>query len=309
MTSTWTDEPETEDYPDSEGDYDAEADYDAEDYRSDAARRARARRLAMARRRMLDARARRPVTTVARPATPPQTAAAIRNLDLDTKVEQDSVRRALEATNRRATRATYATLASVGIDQAFDSFSEDLGDHDVVRAGLRFAPLLLLTPHRRRRGLEGVVMDPRFIGGATILGLVAASQLRNRGLGASGAEIQIDDSDITQASGQLMAVATTRAGKDVTDDIVWASKDPDKLDVQSNGRYSAKSAGTARVTATVEGRTVGVFIEVTQSATQTPTQLQGTPPPGGPGTGQAQGSGQAQGGGQAQGSGSGPNKP
>ena len=181
MSEAWIEDFESDAWDEGEGDYAGEAGYDSEDARSDAIRRARARRIALARRRMAaSSRARRPSTAVTAPTTPRQTVAAIRSLDLETKVGEDSLRRALERSNRRATRATYATIASVAVDQAFDSFEEEFDGHDFVRAGMRIAPLLLLSPERRRPGLEGFVLDPRVIGGAAVVGIVAADKLRNR---------------------------------------------------------------------------------------------------------------------------------
>jgi hypothetical protein len=40
----------------------------------------------------------------------------------------------------------------------------DLAEHEFVRAGVRALPLALLSPGRKRPGLEGLALDPRFIG-------------------------------------------------------------------------------------------------------------------------------------------------
>src|SRR3954471_17047344 len=101
MTSTWLDDYQSEAFDDSEGyddrddEYDSEAFDDSESAGSDAQRRAKARR-ALARRRMAGARSRRvPSPSPSRRVTPTQAVSAIRNLDLQTKVTEDSLRSAL----------------------------------------------------------------------------------------------------------------------------------------------------------------------------------------------------------------------
>jgi hypothetical protein len=237
MSTAWMEDLETEGYDDSEGEYDSEAEYDSEgeddseDARSDARRRrARARRVALARRRMITARGRRPSTAVAPTSTPRQTVAAIRNLDLETKVGEDSLRQALERSNRRATRATYATVASVAVDQAFESFDSDFSGHEFVKAGLRFAPLLLLSPQRKRPGLEGFALDPRVIGGAAIIGIVAADKLRDRD--DSVDSVTISPRTISRAGGgsTFAVIARDKKGRTVSDsEVSLESTDPTKL--------------------------------------------------------------------------------
>ena len=82
----------------------------------------------------------------------------------------DSLRRAVEESNRRANRATWAAVAGTAVNQGLDSFSANL-TNQYLRAGARFAPLLFLSPGKKKSGVEGFVTDPRFIGGASILGI------------------------------------------------------------------------------------------------------------------------------------------
>jgi hypothetical protein len=271
---------EAEDY---EADYDSEGE-DYEDARSDALRRqraARARRLRAARQQM--SRDRRVTgTRVARPpATPRQTVQAIRNLDLETKVGEDSLRAAIERANRRATRATYATVAGVAIDQAFDTFEADLAGHEFVRAGLRFAPLLLLSPQRRRPGVEGVVMDPRFIGAAALAGLLAVGELRDRD--DDVATINIDDNDIdsSNGTGQVVGVAVNKKGSDTGKEIIWSSPDQAVFQLDRTGRFTIPSpvtqGTTVRVTASAGDVSRTVFIRLVPPTPK--TGAVGGPPP------------------------------
>ncbi|KGN39945.1 Ig-like domain-containing protein [Knoellia aerolata] len=266
MSETWAADLESDAWDDSEDDFDSETD-DAEDARSDAIRRARARRIALARRRMGAARVRRPSAAVTGPTTPRQTVAAIRSLDLETKVGEDSLRRAIERSNRRATRATYATLASVAVDQAFDSFGDELKAHDFVRAGARIAPLMLLSPERRRPGLEGVLLDPRVIGGAVVVGIVAADKLRNRDERVDRVTVQpriISLNGGNQVSGTFSATALSRRGAKTDVTVTFDSADPTilKVDDRNSGKFTATQAGKTKVLVTGEGG-ISEFFDVT----------------------------------------------
>jgi hypothetical protein len=110
--------------------------------------------------------------------------------------------------------------------------------------------------------VEGVVLDPRFIGGVAVAGVVIAGQLRNRGLGVDTIAINTPTLTAASAAGRLLGIATTRTGRDVSDQIVWRSKDNAVLQVQPDGSFVVGKAGLAPVTATVGGRTETVFIEV-----------------------------------------------
>ena len=112
-----------------------------EDARSDARRRARQRQILLARQRQAQPRRPAPSPPPRRPAvTGPsqrQVMTAIRSLDLDTKVELDSLRRALNEANRLAYRNAWAAEASVAASQVLDSFDTGLAPHDWAKALIR----------------------------------------------------------------------------------------------------------------------------------------------------------------------------
>lgn len=280
MTTTLLDDYEAEaDYDseaeDFEADYDSESE-DSEDTRSDAARRqrtARARRIRAAQMRAAQARTRGPSrpTTSPAPTTPRQTVAAIRHLDLEHKVGEDSLRSAIERANRRASRATYATVASVAIDQAFDTFEADLEGHDIVRAGLRVAPLLLLSPQRQRPGIEGVLLDPRSMGAAIVAGLVTVGHFRNRGDDVESIDVAQTDLDSGTTNGQLFAVAVNKKGGDTGQAVTWAATDQSVLQLlDRDGHFTIPKPVTqdtiVRVTATAGGISRTVFLRIRPAA-------------------------------------------
>ena len=183
MSETWVD---AEDYEDiGEGDYDSEdigEDFGEESRsarrqreRQQRARLARQRQIMLARQRQAQMRRlRRPPSPARRPVRAPGPSRpairAVRSLDLETKVGLDSLRHAVEESNRRANRATWAAVAGTAVDQGLDSFRTNL-TNQYVRAGARFAPLLLLSPQKTKGGAAGFATDPRLIGGASMLGI------------------------------------------------------------------------------------------------------------------------------------------
>jgi hypothetical protein len=276
-----------------EGAYDSEAygegAYDAFGEESRSARRQREqqrqRQIVLARQRQAQLRQQRQLTQVRQPVppsapSPRQTITAIRSLDLETKVGQDSLRRALEASNRRAARATWAAVASAAVDQGIDTFGKDLEDHEFIKAGARFAPLLFLSPEKRRGGAEGFVTDPRVIGGAAILSLVLVGNFRNRTQGIARFVITPPSTALVapakgaqNGTGTISATAFDRNGKPVSPQpaITWSSSDPDVLVFpdRSSGTFTliAGESGKVTITAQTEGFSDELVVKVKAAAT------------------------------------------
>jgi hypothetical protein len=277
MSEAWTDAIDSEASYDAygEGAYDSEAygegAYDSEAYgeaygdasgegfgeesRADRRRRERQRRILQERQRQRQAQMRLPRRAPsqprpARPAgpSPRQTIAAVRDLDLDTKVGLDSLRRALEESNRRAARATWAAVASTAVDQGLASFDTDAQNHPYVAAGVRFAPLLFLSPEKKRGGVEGIVTDPRVIGGAAILGIALFGNYHKKEQGANTVTIA-DPGTITPSGyGTLNAAAFDHSGAPLTPQptFTWTSN-------SSYLTFSGTTPGAYTTTADAQG--------------------------------------------------------
>jgi hypothetical protein len=255
-----------------EGAYDSEAfgeGYEAfgEESRSARRQRERQRQIMLARQRQAQLRRQRQPTQVQRPAppagpSPRQTITAIRSLDLETKVGQDSLRRALEESNRRAARATWAAVASAAVDQGLDSFGADLDNHEYIKAGARFAPLLFLSPEKTRRGVEGFVTDPRVLGGAAIVGIALLGNFRTRSQGIASLRIVPPTGRIVApvtgtSTSTITANALDRNGKLVIPQppITWSSSDPATLAFQDSatGTFTLTAGNTGTVQITAQG--------------------------------------------------------
>jgi hypothetical protein len=262
-----------------EGAYDSEAYGEAsyeglgEESRADRRRRERQRQIMLARQRQAQLRRQRqPPARVPRaaPATgaPPQTIRALRSLDLETKVGQDSLWRAVQESNRRASRATWAAVAGAAVDQGLDSFSKDLGNHEYIKAGARFAPLLFLSPEKTRSGVEGFVTDPRVIGGAAILGIALLGNFRNKTPAVTAVNITTLPTAanlVAPGSGTFAAEALDQNGIPIQPPptFIWSS-DSANLSFASStsGSYTLTTGDPGKVTVTVRAAGVSDSVKV-----------------------------------------------
>lgn len=247
-------------------------DYDAESRSSERQRRARQQRIVQARRRQAQARARARAGTraaspvVPAPATPQQAVAAIRNLDLDTKVQEDNFRRATSTQNKRMSRSEYAAVAGAATTQFIESFHTP--DNPYAKAALRFAPLLLLSPQRKGTGLEGFLKDPRVIGGIAVLGITVVGETRNRSAVARQIDV-LSASELAQGEHDVfVADVLDGRGTLLVSPVSWTSSDPNVASIDSDGRVTAKAAGAVVITAKADGIVRRVRLKVTPAAGQ-----------------------------------------
>jgi hypothetical protein len=229
-----------------EGEAAGETAYDSsgEDARSDArwrARRIRDARRAQRGRPLPPPPARRGVTTA--PIRRP-TMTAIRSADVDTRAELDSMRRALARARRNGDMAMYSAVLSALASQGIDTFGDKLGKHDVVKAVFRTAPLALLWPQKPRRGIEGILVHPAFVGAAGIAAIVISGKFVNASHGVD--TISVDGPDQISIGGgprQLSAVASDRKGNTVAVDFTWKPADSAIANVDANGLVTGGAAG------------------------------------------------------------------
>jgi hypothetical protein len=239
-----------------------------EESRSARRRRERQRQIMLARQRQTQVRRQRVVPPARRPAGPPggsrPTITAIRSLDLETKVGQDSLRRAIEESNRRASRATWAAVASATVDQGLASFDSDLQKMPYVAAGARFAPLLFLAPDKKRGGFEGFVTDPRVVGAAAIGGLALLGHFRDRG--ADVDQVLITSSSSVPSGTSLSATALDKNGDPVSKAAIkWMASDG--LTIDSSGRLTGAPGTSGKVSAFAGGKSVSQEVEIASATT------------------------------------------
>ena len=248
------------------------------DHRTQAAVRARqsarARALALARRGVPITRPRRPTyfpPTSRAPASTPQvrqgfsrvaqdiqkTQAAVQTVNLDNKVQTDSFGRALRSQRDRIGRNEYALTATKVVDELKDRFP-DLFQNEVLRTVIPLAPLLFLQPHKRGRGFESVISDPRVWGPLLVGGIALFNETR----GKEPQEVVITPGMFTLhsagASVPLLANAYDRSRRIISPQpaFTWASSNTAVATVDANGVVSAVSAGNVLITATVTGTNV-----------------------------------------------------
>lgn len=254
------------------------------DHRTQAAvqarQAARARALALARRGVPITRPRRPTyfPPISRaPASTPQvrqgfsrvaqdiqkTQAAVQTVNLDNKVQTDSFGRALRLQRDRIGRNEYALTATKVVDELKDRFP-DLFQNEVLRTVIPLAPLLFLQPHKRGRGVESFLADPRVWGPLLVGGIALFTETR----GNEPQEVVITPpafklpppaTGTTPASVPLAATVRDRSGRilKVQPTVTFISSDPKKATVDANtGLVTAVAAGDVLITATVVGTSI-----------------------------------------------------
>lgn len=189
--------------------YDDEASFgSARSRRSHALDVARRRRIALAR-----ARQRHGVRPF---VSPPRSAravvSAVQNLDLETKVQDDALRRELYAQRKRLTRSEMVAVASVVAGQipaAFPKIFPPTGS-PYARAALAATPLLLLSPQRRGSGASALISDPRFIGAALVLGVAFLADRSEDDQATANAKAAEQAADEARYAAQMAAVESIR---------------------------------------------------------------------------------------------------
>jgi len=242
-----------------EGEGAGEAGYEAygEDARSDARRRARQRQIMIARQRQA------PVRRQPTGGPPPRRAAAtgpspamqairadVRAMDVDTQATLMRLRRALEKSNRMAYRNAWVAELSTEASQLLDSFHGNLEEHDWARALIRGLPDLLLDPGNPggKRGLERIVLDPRFGGTVLLAATWAVGHFTGSTDGTGVATLQVPPGPITVSIDggpiNISALALNRQGDPVpTATITWTSQDPTTAQVNPSTGLSTQLSG------------------------------------------------------------------
>jgi uncharacterized protein YjdB len=230
-------------YDDAEG-YDDSEGYD--DAESSASRLRRRRALALAARRRAAARR---ASTLPATAPPRAVVSAVKELDLQSQVQQDTLRSVLAAQNRKQDLSNLATVGTLLIGEGFRAFGAP--DNTFLRVAIEASPLALLPLGQRRSGVEGVLRRPVVYGGAAALGLALIADQRKRSsqvhtiniLGPSQLTVGKEDAfiaDVLDSRGRPSTVAVT-----------WTSDNSAVASIDATGHVRAgTSAGVAIITAT-----------------------------------------------------------
>ena len=253
-----------------EGEAYGEGGYEAygESAKSDARRR-RARQqqilAARARQRRLPAPPpRRPVVPAPSPSQRPAMT-AIRSQDLDLKLELDALRRQLAKARRNGNLAMYSAVLSAVGSQGIDTFGDRLEKHDVVKAAVRAAPLGLLWPQHGKKGIEGVLLHPAFIGTLGIAAIVISGKVVSAPHAVDSISVISPVSVPAGSTVTLSAVAVDRKGNAVPNiSITWTSLDITAATVDSKGVCTGVTKGKQGViTAAGGGATGRIVVAVT----------------------------------------------
>ncbi|MGW1726448.1 hypothetical protein ACWCQK_26365 [Streptomyces sp. NPDC002306] len=187
----------------------------------------------------------------------------VRAVDLENKAELDSMRRAIDEANRRATRSMYSALATGAVGQALDTYQETLADHEFVRAAARFAPLALLPGDQNKKGVEGFLLHPAFLSGALIGGIFLVGKFTNSKPGV--ADVRVSPNSVqAKQTGRFVGYPVDKEGRTLSDvTVTWESTDQAVLKVDPvTGEYKAGDE-TRSVTVIASAKDVRIPITVT----------------------------------------------
>jgi hypothetical protein len=255
-----------------EGEAYGEGGYEAygESARSDARRRrARQQQIAAARRARLRRPPapppRQPAVTAPRPSQR-QAMTAIRSADRDLKMELDSLRRQLAKARRNGNMAMYSAVLSAVGSQSIDTFGDRLEKHDVVKAAVRAAPLGLLWPQHGRKGVEGVLLHPAFIGAVGIAAIVISGKVVSAPHAVDSISVVSPVNIEAGESRPLSAFAVDRKGNEVPNITITFTPQDENIATVKNGVCTVADSATTGdqtvITAAGGGATGRIIVNV-----------------------------------------------
>ncbi|WP_346125227.1 Ig-like domain-containing protein [Micromonospora coerulea] len=184
-------------------------------------------------------------------------------------MQQDTLRGALAAQNKKLDRANLATVATLLIGEAFRTFGTP--DNTFLRVAIQASPLLVLPTGPGRGGVEGVIRHPAVYGGVGALGLAFIGDQRRRNSSVQTVNVLGPALMTAKKVDVFVADVLDARGKPSNVTVAWRSDNTAVADIDATtGRVTAGAIpGVAIITATA-GDVVRRFrLEVVAAATGT----------------------------------------
>jgi Bacterial Ig-like domain (group 2) len=173
---------------------------------------------------------------------------AVKELGLQTQVQQDTLRDVIAAQNKKIERSNLVTVGALLIPEAFRTFGEP--DNALVRAGILAAPLLLAPRGQSRSGLDGVIRHPAFYGGAGLLALAFIGDQRKRNSSVQAINVLGPAQLTANKDDVFIADVLDARGKQSTITPTWQSDNPAVAEIDAaTGRVRARAPGVAIISA------------------------------------------------------------
>jgi hypothetical protein len=244
--------------------YDDSEDYDTEGYDDDeesAASRARARDRRRRRLRAAQRRTRRRAGRLPAKTSPRAVVSAVKELDLQGQVQQDELRGAIAAQNKKIDRAGMAAVGTALMPELFRAFGTP--GNEALRVGIQALPLALLPTGAKRDGALGMLQHPVVYGGGAMLAVSLIADARKRGAAVKTIRI-VGPTQLTAGqSDRFIADVLDTNDKPSTAALTWNSDQQGFATIDSaSGAVRAVSPGVTVISATAENVTSRVRLEI-----------------------------------------------
>jgi hypothetical protein len=167
-------------------------------------------------------------------------------------VQQDELRAAITAQNKKLDRAGMAAVGTALVPELFRAFGTP--DNTALRIGIQALPLALLPTGAKRDGMLGILQHPAVYGGGALLAVGLIADARKRGAAVKTINI-IGPTELTVGENdQFIADVLDTNDKPSTATVTWKAEPTARATIDSaTGAITAgPELGVVIVTATAD---------------------------------------------------------
>lgn len=182
-----------------------------------------------------------------------KTQTVLRKVDLESKVQADTLASALGVQRKRITGSEYAFASSLVVNELKSQFPEIL-ENKVIQTALPLAPLLFLKPRKKGSGVDSLFYDPRILGALLAAGIaIFKNTTKDKDIEKVTVNPPVQKIPVTGGGIPFIATARDHDSKKIEGrKFNWFSSDPTIATVDSNGIVTPVAAGNAQILAIEE---------------------------------------------------------
>lgn len=174
----------------------------------------------------------------------------LRKVDLESKVQADTLAGALAAQRKRMAGGEYAFASSLVVNELKSQFPEILGNK-VIQTALPLAPLLFLRPPKKGNGVDSLLQDPRILAALLAAGIALfKTSTKDKEVEKVTVNPPVQKISITGGASPFIATARDHNGEKIDGHgFNWFSSDPTIATVDSNGLVTPVAPGKTDILA------------------------------------------------------------